>query len=235
MMRALKLLMIVAFAVSGTAWADDEAQPQPLPRAVGSTAQSSVSAPAKSAPPLHRGIGVFTRAYWGMSKDALRTAYPRKKLEQVCDEKGVECIEATAWQKATDRIVFYFARDQLYRIEICPRLSELRLTCDAGDPELLVERTSRQMKTTPVVFPKVAEVNILGRVQFVQHYQWGDEENRLLVRVGPHPMSVDLVRFHPGLQAMAEKLLLVRYDCASLRRSMLVESPPECGKKEARR
>lgn len=234
MLRAAKLMMIVGFACFGTAKAEHEAQP--LPREVAPVAQSPVSAPEKSEPPLHRGIGVFNRAYWGMSKDDLRAAYPTRKLEQVCDEKGVACLEATAWQKAKDRIVFLFARDQLYRIEICPRLGKLELSCDTGDAEILVDRVSQQLKAAPVFLPKVSEVDVIGRMQLVQHYQWGDEHNRFVVRVGPRPTkSVDLVHFHPGLQAMAEKMLLTRYDCESLRRSMLVESPPECGKKEIHR
>lgn len=233
-MRAPKLLIIVALAVAGNAWADGEAQP--LPRAAGSTAQSSVSAPAKSAAPLHRGIGVFTRAFWGMSKDALRTAYPNKKLEQLCDEKGVECLESTGWQQTKDHIVFLFVHDQLYRIEVCPRLGKLELTCDAGEAEILVERVSQQLKSTPVVLPMVSEVDVIGRMQLVQHYQWGDEQNRFVVRVGPRPTkSVDLVHFHPSLQLMAEKMLLTPYDCESLRRSMLVDAPSRCGKKESRR
>ncbi len=233
MLRAAKLLVIVGLACFGTAQAEHEAQP--LPREVAPLAHSPVSAPEKSQPPLHRGIGVFNRAYWGMSKEDLRAAYPTRKLEQVCDEKGVACLEATAWQKAKDRIVFLFVRDQLYRIEICPRLGKLELACDAGGAEVLVEPVSQHFKAAPVFLPKVSEVDIVGRMQFVQHYQWGDEHNRFVVRVRPNSRSVDLVHFHPGLQAMAEKMLLTPWDCESLRRSMLVESPAECGKKQIRR
>ena len=228
-------LLILLSVLNGPAWA--ERTPQPVPGVQTPMAQAPASLPQKPALPLRRAIGIFTRAYWGMSKGELRSAYPTKKLEQVCDEKGVECREATAWVKATDRVLFLFARDQLYRIEICPQLDETGFLCDAGDADVLVESITKQLKATPIFLPKAAEVGLGGGVYFAQHYQWGDEDSRFVVRIMPGNESTALIHFNPSLQAAAEKMLLMPWDCQSLRRSHFVEPSPSlgCGNKRARR
>lgn len=233
MRSAASLLLMVLFSIATNAEAEGDTQPGSQVEAP--LLQAPASAPDQSSPPQRSEIGPFTHAYWGMSKTELRTAYPNRQFEQVCDEKGIECLESTAWQIASDRIMFLFARDKLYRIEICPKLDELELSCRPGEIEDLVTSATQHLKTPPVFLPKIAEVDILGQVQRFHYYSWGNKDSRFVLRVNSFNKSTTLVYFNPSLQLMAEKMELAPWDCASFRRSHMVEAPPRCGKKRPRR